>query len=553
MRLLRLLANGLICGIYFCFLLALLVLDLNINHQVGFLDYPRLAFFLFPTYGVLAALAAILTASVYRFFVTRPPHKGFLSPRFLTLGFSLLTLVYLVVFRENTIHFASFFTPAVRRSVQTQMAVLFIAAAAGLVLLFRYFHQKRRAALLSAYFAAAGLAFILACFLRSGYPAAERPFRLSNLEAKQIARRVTILNLEGLSFDFVFPLANKRLLPNFTYLMENGSWGHLAGFTPSDSAVLRRTLRTGKLPGKHRRFSDVRYKIPGFPGRLEVVPRFILFRQLKRLGLLGIEPFDPPPAVKDIEMIYGEEQAVVVRSEEPSVLLAETAETPAAPAGDKLFLSLYKDLQDERAPICRYLRSALTRDRTAEERAFQAKTTVPPQLFVLALDGLADVQTYFYKYSVPAEFGEIRPDEIQKFGTVIDRYYQYYDQIISKYTAAMKDDEILIVCSPYGVEPLPFWKRLVEWVLGNADVSAYHEQAPDGVVFFYGRGIAHGRSADGLRLADIAPTLLYYAGLPVAKDMDGFARTTIFTREFKERNPLITISSYEDVTVRKTR
>ena len=50
MRFLRLLANGLICGIYFCFLLALLVVDLNINHSV-FLDFPRLALFLFPTYG----------------------------------------------------------------------------------------------------------------------------------------------------------------------------------------------------------------------------------------------------------------------------------------------------------------------------------------------------------------------------------------------------------------------------------------------------------------------------------------------------------------------
>lgn len=551
MRVLRLLANGLICGIYFCFLLALLVLDLNINRPAAAFDFVRLAVFLFPTYGLLSALASILTASLYRFFVTRPSERNFLSPRFLTLGFSLLTLIFLVVFRENTIHFASFFTPAVRRSVQMQAAVLFLAASAGLVLLFRYFHRRRRAAFLGASLAAAVVALAAACLLRIAYPAADTPFRLSSMEAKPSARRVTILNLEGLSFDFIYPLVNRRLLPNFAYLMENGSWGHLAGFTPSDTAVLRRTLKTGKLPGKHRRLSDVRYTIPGLPGHLEAVPRFILFRQLKQLGLLKIEPYDPPSAVKDIEMIYGEEQAVVVRSEERTALAPETL--PEAPAADKLFLSLYKDLQDERAPICRRLEAALIRDRITEERAFRSKAELPPQLFLLTLDGLDDVQTYFYKYSVPAEFGEIRPDEIQKFGTVIERYYQYYDQIISKYTAAMKDDEILIVCSPFGVAPLPFWKRLVEWVLGNADVSAYHEQAPDGAVFFYGSGVSRGRSADGLRLADLAPTLLYYAGLPVAKDMDGFARTTIFTREFKERNPLIAISSYEDVTIRKRR
>jgi hypothetical protein len=550
MRFLRLLSNGLICGIYFSFLLALLVLDLNVNHVLRFFDLPRLALFLFPTYGLAASLAAIITASVYRFFVTRPPQKGFLSPRFLTLGLSLLTLIFLVFFRENTFHFASFFTTATHKAVQYQMAVLFLSAASGLVLLYLYFHRKRRIVYLGLFFGTAAVAFVLAGIMRAGFTVVEKPFRFSSLEAKRITRRATILNLEGMSFDFIFPMINDRKLPNFAYLMENGSWGHLSGFTPSDPAVLRRTLKTGKLPGKHRRLSDVRYRIPGFGVPLEVVPRFLLFRQLTRLGLLTIEPSEPEPIVKDIETIYGEEKAVVVRSDDPSS--AAESEIPSIPASDKLFLSLYKDLQFETSPICRRLQAALLHDQAAEERAFRAKTETPPQLFVLTMDGLEEVQTYFYKYGMPDAAGDIQPDEIQKFGTVIERYYQYYDQIISKYTAAMKEDEILIVCSPYGVEPLPFWKRLVEWVLGNSEVSADHEQSPDGAVFVYGRGVARGRSADGMRLADLAPTLLYYAGLPVAKDMDGFVRTTLFTREFKEENPLFTIASYEDVTVRKS-
>ncbi len=546
MRFLRLLANGLICGIYFCFLLALLVLDLNINHRPDVLDFPLLALFLFPTYGLLTAIVAMLTASMYRFFVTRPSLKGFLSPRFLSFGLSLLILFFLVIFRENTIHFAAFFISGSGLAVQLQMAVLFLAAAAGFVLLYRYYHRKKNPVYLGSFLGAAGAAYLVAALLRFGFPAAVGPTRISGLETKPITRKVTLLNLEGLSFDFIFPLANDRLLPNFSNLMENGAWGHLAGFTPSDSPVLRRTLKTGKLPGQHRCLSDVRYVIPGFPGKLEVVPRFILFRQLKQIGFLKIEPYDPPSAVKGIETIYGEEQAVVFRSDD-----LPAAGTSAAPADDRLFPALYKDLQAETAPICLHLREALARDQAVEERAFRAKTELRPQLFVLTLDGLSDVQSYFYKYAAPADFGEIRPDEIQKFGKVIERYYQYYDQIISKYTAAMKDDEILIVCSAFGVEPLPFWKRLVEWVLGNSDISAYHEQAPDGAVFVYGQGITRGRSTDSFRLADIAPTILYYAGLPVPKDMDGFARTSIFTREFKEANPLLTISSYEDVAIRK--
>jgi len=313
MRFLRLTANGLICGLAFCFLLALLVLDLNINLRPSLLDFPKLAVLLFPTYGLIAALAAMLTASIYRFFVSRPPRKGLLSPRFIAFGLTLLTLLFLAIFRENSIHFAVFFTPVPRRYILIQMALFFLAAAAGLVLLYRYYHGKRKPVYLGAYFAAAGAAYVLAVAFRLAFPAAAEPQHLSGLEAKPITRRVTILNLEGLSFDFILPLANDRLLPNFTNLMENGAWGYLQGFTPSDSVVLRRTLKTGKLPGKHRRLSDVRYAIPGFGKRLEVVPRFILFRQLKQLGFLKIEPYDPPPAVKDIETIYGAEQGVVLR------------------------------------------------------------------------------------------------------------------------------------------------------------------------------------------------------------------------------------------------
>ena len=115
----------------------------------------------------------------------------------------------------------------------------------------------------------------------------------------------------------------------------------------------------------------------------------------------------------------------------------------------------------------------------------------------------------------------------------------------------MKDDELLIVYSPYGIEPLPFWKRVVEWILGNSDVSAYHEDPPDGVVFFYGKGIGKGNTVDGIRLVDIAPTILYYLGLPVGKDMDGIVQSPVFDREFTAENPIFSISSYEEIEFRK--
>ena len=134
---------------------------------------------------------------------------------------------------------------------------------------------------------------------------------------------------------------------------------------------------------------------------------------------------------------------------------------------------------------------------------------------------------------------------------MIARYYEYYDQMIGKYLASLKDDEILVVYSPYGVESLPLWKRFVEWILGNADISAYHEDMPDGVVFFLGSGIAKGNNVEGIKVEDIAPTLLYCLGLPLGRDMDGIVQSPVFIKDFTDENPIFYISSYEEFEIRK--
>jgi hypothetical protein len=38
--------------------------------------------------------------------------------------------------------------------------------------------------------------------------------------------------------------------------------------------------------------------------------------------------------------------------------------------------------------------------------------------------------------------------------------------------------------------------------------------------------------------------VLYFLGLPVARDMDGFARADLFTRAFTAERPIVFIPSY---------
>jgi hypothetical protein len=547
-RFLRLLTNALLTGLLFSYLLALLIVDLNINlaFRAGLLF--RLTAAMMPSYGLIAALAALLIAASYRFLSGKATRLPFVSPSFLCLGIAITTLVFLVIFRENYVHFYSFFTPRMQSLLRTQTMTLFVLSVLGIVVHYRHHHRKPAPGTLVAFCALAVVVLGLGIVQRLRFPSAPRAYRLNTIEAKDVTRKVTLLCFDGLNMDVLLRLTSDRKLPNFIWLMEKGGWGRLRGFTPSDPFVLRRSIDTGKWPSRHRQISDVRYRVPFVDADLEVVPRFILFRQLKRIGLLHILPNDPPPAAKDIWRIAADAGVPTARYGRST--------PPAAPeAGDpkleKLFSGFFPDHANETSWTFSQVRQAFFRDAAAEEEALGARADDPARIFALTLDGAQTAEAYFHKYSDPEDYGEIDQEDVRRYGGVIEKVYGFYDQVISRTLAALKDEELLIVYSSYGMEPLPFWKRVVEWILGNSDVSAYHERGPDGVVFFYGRGIEPGRPVEGFRLVDIVPTALYYLGLPVGRDMDGLVRGSLFTREFAELNPVLQISSYEDVAVKK--
>jgi hypothetical protein len=544
---LRTLTNALLSALLFCFWLALLVLDLNINLPFSAGFFLTLGIDLMMTYGLLVALFVVAVQSAFRFISGRKSKPAFVAPSFLVLSTSILTLLALVIIRENTAYFAAFFVPGFQSALKAQIIALFVLAVCGLVIHFLYHHRRPLRWTFAVYFGLLGGVLGFTIWQRLVFPSPRRPLRTAVQKAPLIDKRVTLLGLNGLTLDFILPLAAEGKLPNFTTLMDGGSWGRLESFTPNDPFVLRHTVNTGKYPGKHRLISDIRYSLPGLERRLEVVPRFIFFRQFTRLGLLRSEANDAPPQVKDLWKIASEFGLPALAFDVPP---PDDAPLPPDIRLEKQFGAAFKDFQfDTPGPYDR-LHDAFLRDAVFEEAAFRLKGEKAPRVYSLVLDGLNVVESLFYKYSVPETFGEIKQDEIQKYGPVIRHYYQFYDQIIGKYMAAMKDDELLIVYSAHGIEPLPFWKRLIEWLLGNAAVSAYHEQAPDGVVFFFGRGVEHGRNLNAIKLVDILPSVLYSMRLPVAKDMDGIVRGSIFTREFTEDNPVFTITSYEDMEVR---
>ena len=544
MKFLKALLNSLICGLFFCCLLALLFADLNINSKLDLFFLGRLALILFITYGLIAAALGLVIFSIYTFFSARK-NIAFISPTFLSLGFSFLTSLFLIIFWNNVKYFSSFFGTETRLLIKNQMIVLLILTALGPLVCYIYYkHGKRVLAFVAYFLIAAGL--VGSAFYRRPETTLPRPTgKLLSLEARGSGKKVTIIELEGLSLDFIIPLISEDKLPNFSLLVEQGSWGRLESFTPSDTFILDATFGTGKRPAKHRQISPMTYHVGSLKQELEIIPRFLFFKQLTRTGLLTAEASRPAYRPKDLWRIVTECGLSLIHRDQPDAVDASkvTAKT------DTLFTLFYKDLERDLNPAVRQARQAFIRDSQYEDEAFQERAGLSPQVFGLRLNGLNLVEKYFYRYSFPEVFGNLLPEEVAKYGSVIERYYRFYDQVIGKYLAGLKEDELLIVFSSHGIEPLPFGKRVVDWVMGETDVSAFHEMGPEGVVFFYGQTINREKNIEGMRLFDLAPSILYYLGLPVSKDMDGIVLSSLFRRDFTGDNPILSISSYEDYAV----
>lgn len=133
--------------------------------------------------------------------------------------------------------------------------------------------------------------------------------------------------------------------------------------------------------------------------------------------------------------------------------------------------------------------------------------------------------------------------ERAQFGGVLNQYYGFLDTLVGREIERLGANDVLLVVSAFGMEPLSPGKRVLEIIAGNPLISGTHERAPDGFVLAVGANVAPGRPPRA-SVVDLAPTILYFLGLPVGRDMDGFARIDLFTPVFTSDKPVTYIPSY---------
>lgn len=583
MRYLRVLTNAAIAGVLLSAYLLVATLHLNPAFPLALHEVVPLAVTMGLAYGTNALVLFYALVVLRQVAAVQVLSPGWLSVRVLAWMGAISAGAGAAVLWMNAADFAPFLTPESGRRML--LAAVAVAICGGVFLILALAHVGRRGT------APSGVLLVTTMALSLVVPVMLRgPARLPAVEAVQSSPvtmddqpggRVVLIGIDGASLDRISLAVAEGRLPNFGRVLDSGVATHLATLRPTQAEPIWTTVATGRLPQTSGVRSAARYRARANGAALDVLPDFMFAQALVRYGFLREEPISPEAmATKPLWTILSERglrvglvgwplthpapdlrgyvvSDVLHRVDEGRLALeGGAAVTPIsawAPIAAARGLALNPDPHDVLARADA-LPHAGEVDVRADPKPVQAdslhlrifetmEATRASRFVAMRLPGLDAVAHYYLRYASPEAFGDVSDDERRHFGGVLDEYYTVLDALVGRLYASLQPDDLVVLVSSHGMEPLTPVKRVLERLVGDPLVSGTHEQAPDGFVMAFGAAVRAGRPDRG-SVADIAPTVLYFLGLPIGRDMDGQARTDFFTPAFTSTRPVTFIPSY---------
>jgi hypothetical protein len=564
MQYVRMLTNSIVAGALVGAYVAVLLLQLNPAVPLRSFAAARLVATWWIFYGIHAAVFFYAVCVVRLLMAAEVRLPGWVSLRLLAQFATFAVSVAAVVTWLNLRGFGAVIGPDAALRMTSGATALTICAVLCVILSVVQLPLERGRPILATLFATVLLSsLVVPLFLRGSgvHDSYARSHGTTSIAAVPSTARVSMILLDGASLDYIAPAAAGGRVPNFGRLQESGAVMHLATLRPTQPAPVWTAVATGKLPYKTTLYSAARYLVSGSSQRLDLLPDFCFAQALFRFGLLSeetptsnvvrgrpiwelVNSFGITTGVIDWPVTYPAHSVhgYLISDE---FLHRDDASLLSASRDDPPLVSPPEALETARMARNRLSSDAAhATDAAVEQMARDLSTPRPMQFTATRYPGLDNVGHYYLRYAMPRAFGDVSDEERLRYGRVLEEYYTYVDGIVGRAMNAVGPDDLLLVVSGFGMEPLSFGKRALERAAGDPQLSGSHEGAPDGFLMAYGRGVAKG-NLPRASVVDVAPTVLYFLGLPIARDMDGFARTDIFSPAFTERRPITFIPSYD--------
>jgi len=376
---------------------------------------------------------------------------------------------------------------------------------------------------------------------RDSYRTETKNVVVANVGTVAGQRPVIVVAIRNLPYDWLVTLAGEGTIPFIEQSRQRAYCARVEPFPTTSSKALWASLATGKLPYQNGVTGRFSYRTPlngSDPrDRFLLLPSGVGFRAW---GLI------PPVQRISAQLPAGDSLPLWTLFDRLS-FHAAVVTWPGLPL-------LPRVARDERAIAPRFngtgdarqrILDGLAQDQTAAAALRDVASKHAFQLAITALDGFAEAQRALHIYSNDL------PAKSTAKGEAVRAYAEQLDRMLAA-IAHDYPDHLLVVVSPSGPAPPPLPATayfVARDVLMNEDPGA-----DDGFVLIAGTGTAHRENPASAYVPDIVPTVLFAAGLPVARDMDGRVLTDAFAEDFLGRAPLPVIQTYEakQIVVRRS-
>jgi hypothetical protein len=578
MRYLRMVTNALLGGVLAAMYLTVLMLQLNPHVPVVSVTALRWFGAFLALYGPYLSVTILLLILAREAVASRPLFPGWLSLRILAWLSAASAVSASVLTWLNLWGMRSVLSDAGAQHMREGAVALSISAVTlAAVAVLRFSFGRRGNAPAAVLMVASVTASILLPLWFRGpgelpLPSAHRP----NL-ARPVAQapRVRLLLLDGASRGFVLDRVAAGQLPSFGRLLTRGAVLDVATLRPTQAESVWAAAATGKYPPKNGVRSEFVYRVSADePDPANLLPDYCFAQALAYQGFVRVEPvvsasirarpiwdilgdYAIPAGIVNwpltragqidrgylLSDAFDDATSSPIRSDDLNAADPTTAVDIARVVFDRWQALPWQDLwpppkPDERAAGARRIRW----DRAYLEAEIELTELFAPRLTAVRLEGIDEFGHAFLREAQPDPLSDVRRGDPRR--SLLDRYYADLDVEVGRLIDQTAPGDLFIVISGFGMERTPLVKRWFSRAIGESDFTGTHEAAPDGFLIAFGSNVATGDYRRG-SVVDLAPTVLYYMGLPIGRDMDGFARTDLFKAAYTREHPVTYTATHE--------
>jgi hypothetical protein len=569
-------AGGVIAATY----LVVLVLQLNPHVPVVSITAGRWFVALLAFYGPYLSVALFVLLLVREALASRPLVPAWFSVRLIAWLAAVGAGAAAVVTWANLRGFRDVLTlAAADRMQQGATATTAFAVVLMTIAILRYSFGRRGGRTTAGLLIAATLGSIVVPLWLRGpvelpVPAARRTPRARDASIRSVPR-VRVLELDGASLGFIRQRVAGGQLPNFGHVLDRGAAIELSTLRPTQAAPVLTAVATGKYPPKTGVRSNAFYRVSaGDPVAVDLLPDFCFAYALVYQGFIveerrTSESLEARP-IWDVVGDYGLVSGVVgwpltdpARAERGYIVSDRFHESVSSPlrlaslqagypttavdlalqAFDEWQARPWRDALPAATSATEPTGATSARwDRAYADAAWFLEQQFAPHLTVARFEGLDHFGHLYLRDAQPELFGELRRDGPDR--SILDQHYSFIDGEVGRAVRRLAPGDLLVVVAGFGLDPTTLSKRLLARLLGWPEETGTHERAPRGFVLLFGTNVSPGRHPPSA-IVDVAPTILYYMGLDVGRDMDGVARTDLFLSTFTREHPVTYIPTHE--------